>query len=102
VETFERVWGQALLTVSNVEEEAARATQRVAELAGWSQDEVKRQARELTERLTAQRRTLETNVEEAIRKALGALKLPRREELQAFEQRLARVAERIEALGRRE
>lgn len=101
VETFERAWGQALLAVSNAEEEATRAAQRVAELAGWSQDEVKRHARELTERLAAQREALECNVEEGVRKALGHLKVPRREELQAFEERLAKVAERIEALGQR-
>lgn len=101
VETFERVWGQALLAVSTAEEEAAKAAQKVAEAAGWSQEEVKRQARLLTERLAAQRRDLERNVEEGVRHALSHLKVPRREELQDFEARLLRIAERINALERR-
>ena len=58
-ETFERLWGQALLAVSTAEEEAGRVVQRVTGAAGWSQDEVRRQARELTERLVTQRRDLE-------------------------------------------
>lgn len=100
-ETFERVWSQALLAVSTAEEEAARTVQRIAASAGWSPEEMKRQARELTERLTGHRKDLERNVEEGVRRALSHLKLPRREELQDFEQRLGRLAERIEALGQR-
>ena len=97
-ETFERLWGQALVAVSNAEEEASRVVQRVTGAAGWSQDEVRRHARELTERLVSQRRDLERNVEEGVRHALGRLKLPRREELQEVSVRLERVAERIRAL----
>jgi polyhydroxyalkanoate synthesis regulator phasin len=100
-ETFERVWSQALLAVNTAEEEAARAVQRVATVAGWSQDEVKRQAREWTERLTGHRRDLEHNVEDRVRTALSRLKLPRREELQAVGSRLERLAERIDALEHR-
>src|SRR5687768_8051578 len=84
-ETFERVWGQALLAVSTAEEEAVKAAQRVAEVAGWSQDEVKRQARMLTERLVGHRKDLERNVEEGVRRALSRMKVPRRDELQDFE-----------------
>ena len=98
-ETFERLWSQALLAVSTAEEEANRTVQRVAAAAGWSQDEVKRHAREFTERLVGQRKDLEHNVEEGVRQALARLKLPRREELQEFGARLERLAERIEALG---
>jgi polyhydroxyalkanoate synthesis regulator phasin len=100
-ETFERVWSQALLAVSNVEEEAVRAAQRVAEVAGWSQEEVKRQTRLLTERLDGHRRDLERNVEDGVRRALSHLKVPRRDELQDFEARLVRLAERIDALEQR-
>jgi len=100
-ETFERVWSQALLAMSTAEEEMHRNLQRVAAAAGWSQEEVKRQAREFTERLAGHRKELEHTVEEAARGALARLKVPRREELQDFEARLARVAERIEALGQR-
>ncbi|MFL5344813.1 MAG: phasin family protein [Hyalangium sp.] len=98
-EAFERVWSQALLAVSTAEEEVNRTLQRVAAAAGWSQEEVKRQAREFTERLAGHRKGLEHSVEEAVRGAVSRLKVPRREELQEFEARLARLAERIEALG---
>jgi polyhydroxyalkanoate synthesis regulator phasin len=97
-ESFERLWSQALLAVSTAEEEAGRVVQRVTGAAGWSQDEVRRHARELTERLVTQRRDLERNVEEGVRRALGRMTLPRREELQDVSARLERIAQRIEAL----
>jgi hypothetical protein len=100
-ETFERIWGQALVAVSAAEEEAARALQRAAAVAGWSQDEVVRQVRVFTDRLASQRRDLERNVEDGVRRALGVLKLPRREQLQDFEARLARLSERLDALEHR-
>lgn len=100
-ETFERVWSQALLAMSTAEEEMNRTVQRVASAAGSSQEEIKRQAREFTERLAGHRKELERSVEDAARGALARLKVPRREELQDFEARLARIAERIEALGQR-
>jgi len=100
-ETFERVWSQALLAMSTAEEEMNRNLQRVASAAGWSQEEVKRQAREFTERLAGHRKELERSVEDAARGALARLKVPRREELQDFEARLGRLAERIDALGQR-
>jgi polyhydroxyalkanoate synthesis regulator phasin len=100
-ETFERVWGQALLAASTAEEEATKAAQKVAEIAGWSQEEVKRQARLLSERLVGHRRDLERNVEEGVRHALSHFKVPRRDELQDFEARLIRIAERINALEQR-
>jgi polyhydroxyalkanoate synthesis regulator phasin len=101
VETFERVWSQALLAVTTAEEEATRTVQRVAATAGLSQEEVKRHAREFTERLVGHRKDMERNVEEGVRRALSHLKLPRREELQDFEARLDRLAARIDALGQR-
>ncbi|MFP2962444.1 phasin family protein [Myxococcus sp. 1LA] len=100
-ETFERFWSQALLAVNTAEEEASRAVQRVAAVAGWSQDEVKRQAREFGDRLAGHRKDLEHNVEERVRVALTKMKLPRREELSAFGTRLEKLAERIQALEQR-
>ncbi|MDY7230888.1 phasin family protein [Hyalangium rubrum] len=100
-ETFERVWSQALGAVTTAEEEVQRTLQRVASAAGWSQEEVKRQAREFTERLVGHRKELERGVEEAVRGAVARLKVPKREELQDFEARLGRLAERIEALGQK-
>ncbi|HYH98995.1 phasin family protein [Hyalangium sp.] len=99
-EAFERVWSQALLAVSTAEEEVNRTLQKVATTAGWSQDEVKRHAREFTERLVGHRKDLEHSVEVAVRGALSRLKVPRREDLQDFEARLDRLSERIDALGR--
>lgn len=43
---------------------------------------------------------LERKLEEAVRKALGKLKVPRREELQQLNARLDAIAARLEALGR--
>jgi Ni,Fe-hydrogenase III large subunit len=100
-ETFERVWSQALLAVSTAEEEAVRTVQRVAHVAGWSQEEMIRQARLLTDRLTGHRKDLEHNVDEGVRRTLVSLKVPRREQIQDIEARLARLAERIDALGQR-
>ncbi|SEU37265.1 phasin family protein [Stigmatella erecta] len=100
-EAFERIWSQALLAVSTAEEEMNRTFQRVATTAGWGPEEVKRQARDFTERVQGHRRELERNVEEAVRGTLTRLKVPRREELQDFEARLTRLAERIEVLGQK-
>jgi len=98
-ETFERVWGQALLAVSTAEDEATKAVHRVAEVAGWNQEEAKRYVRELTERLVIQRREMEKSVEDGVKRTLARLKVPRREELQAVQERLDRVAQRIESLS---
>ncbi|HZH02914.1 MAG TPA: phasin family protein [Myxococcaceae bacterium] len=97
IETFEKVWGQALVAVSAAEEEATRVVSRISDLAGWSQDDVKRQVRELTQRLDSQRRALERSVDEGVRRAVLTWRVPRRDELQALEQRLDAVSRRIEA-----
>src|SRR5579863_5668468 len=100
-EYFERVWGQALVAVSQAEEEAGKAVQKLAGVAGWGQEEIKRQARELGERLVRQRKDLEHSVDEGVRRTLSALRVPRREEIQDIQARLERVAARIDALARR-
>ncbi|MCI0670345.1 MAG: phasin family protein [Myxococcaceae bacterium] len=100
-EVFERLWGQALLAVSAAEEEATRAVQRAAELAGSSQEEVRRQVREFSDRLAGHRKDLERNVEEGVRTALARLRLPRRDELQELHGRLDRLSQRLEALERK-
>ena len=101
-ETFERVWGQALVAVSAAEDEAGKVAQRVAELAGWSQDEVKRHVRDFTERLIVQRRDMEKAVEESVKRSLARLKVPRREDLETARERLDALAKRIEALTSKE
>ncbi len=97
-EYFEKVWGQALLAVSAAEDEATRATQRVAQAYGWGQDEVRRQTRLFTERLAQQRRELEKNLEDSVQRAMSKVKAPRRESLQEFSTRLERIEKRIAAL----
>lgn len=98
LEVFEKVWSQALVAVSTAEDEAAKVGARMAEAAGWSPDELKRQVRELTERLASQRRSLETSVEEGVKGALAKLRVPRRDELADVAARLDAVARRIESL----
>ena len=100
VEALERMWAQAVTAMSSVEDEAARVVQRAQTVAGWSQDEVRRQMGDLAERLAAQRRELEQGLEERVRGALQRLRVPRREEVQALMTRVARVAERVEKLER--
>ena len=54
-DVVERMWAQALVAVSSVEEEAAQLVQRLQAAAGWSQEEMRRQAAEVSERLRSQR-----------------------------------------------
>jgi polyhydroxyalkanoate synthesis regulator phasin len=100
VETLERMWAQAVTAMSSVEDEAARVVQKAQTVAGWSQDEVRRQMGELAERLAAQRRELEQGLEERVRGALQRLRVPRRDEVQALSARVDRAAERLERLER--
>ncbi|MFZ5469271.1 MAG: phasin family protein [Myxococcota bacterium] len=96
---FERVWSQALTAVSTAEDEASKVVARLGEVAGWSQEEAKRHVRELSERLAAQRKDLERNLEEGVKRALQALRLPRREEVSQLNARLDQLARRIDALS---
>lgn len=96
LENAQQLWSQALVTA---EEEAAKLLGRIQGLAGTSQEELKRQARELTERLTAQRKEAERSVEDAVRRALVRLHVPRREEVQQITARLDALAKRVEGLS---
>jgi polyhydroxyalkanoate synthesis regulator phasin len=100
-DVVERMWAQALVAVSSVEEEAAQVVQRLQAVAGWSQDEVRRQVAEVSERLTSQRLTLEKGIEEGVRRAVARLRVPRRDQIQALQARLDRVAARLDRLGER-
>jgi polyhydroxyalkanoate synthesis regulator phasin len=97
-EYFEKAWSQALVAVSTVEEEATKVTHRIAELAGWSQDEARRYVREFSERLASQRRDLEKNVEDAVRRTVSRVRIPRREQVADLQGRLERLGQRIDAL----
>jgi polyhydroxyalkanoate synthesis regulator phasin len=99
-EFFQQVWSHALVTVSGAEDEAAKLLARVQGMAGWSQDEVKRQVREYADRLTAQRRDMERKVEDTVRVALQRLRVPRKEEIAQLNSRLDTLHKRIEHLNR--
>jgi polyhydroxyalkanoate synthesis regulator phasin len=100
-DVVERMWAQALVAVSSVEEEAAQVVQRLQAAAGWSQDEVRRQVTEVSERLAAQRVALEKNIEDGVRRAVSRLRVPRREQIQALQGRLDRLAARLDNLAPR-
>jgi polyhydroxyalkanoate synthesis regulator phasin len=100
-DVVERMWAQALVAVSSVEEEAAQLVQRLQAAAGWSQEEMRRQASEVSERLASQRLVLEKGLEEGVRRAVSRLRVPRREQIQALQDRLDRVAARLDRLSHR-
>ena len=100
-DAVERMWAQALVAVSSVEEEAAQLVQRLQAVAGWSQEEVRRQVTEMSERLTSQRQMLEKGIEEGVRRAVSRLRVPRRDQIQALQARLDRVAARLDKLDQR-
>jgi polyhydroxyalkanoate synthesis regulator phasin len=96
---LERLWSQALVTVSAAGEEVGRTAQKLAERAGLNPEEIRGHLREFTERLTTQRRDLESRVEEAARRALSSVKVPRREQLQELQSRLDSLEARVAKLG---
>ena len=95
VEALERMWAQAVTAMSSVEDETARVVQRAQTVAGWSQDEVRRQMNRLTERLVASG-GLEQGLEEWSG-VLLRLRVPRRG-VQALVSG-DRAAERLEKLN---
>jgi polyhydroxyalkanoate synthesis regulator phasin len=101
VEASEALWGNALLAASAAEEEASKALNRVAEAAGWSQEEIRRQVAAFGERLAAQRRELERGVEEGVRKAMARLTVPRREQIDEYKARLDQLSKRLDRLLRK-
>ena len=100
-EQFRDAWSQALAAVTNAEEEAQKALSRVSDLAGWGPEEVRRHARDLTERLTGQRREVEKNIEIGVKKALARVKLPRREEIESLQRRVQALSAKVDQLGKR-
>jgi polyhydroxyalkanoate synthesis regulator phasin len=100
-ETFREIWSLALVGLSAAETEAERVLARVAEAAGLSSDEMKRQTHELGERLTSQRREIESAIDDAVRRAISHTRLPSAGEVEALSQRLERISERIEAIAKK-
>lgn len=100
IEALEAFWAEALGRVSQAEDEAQKLVQKVSQAAGWSQEEVRRHARDLSERLVAQRKQVEASVEDAVKKSLQKLKVPKREEVAQLSARLDAIAQRLEALSK--
>ncbi|HZN91785.1 MAG TPA: phasin family protein [Myxococcales bacterium] len=98
---LERLWSQALVAVSAAGEEVGRTAQKLAERAGLNPEEMRGHLREFTERLTSQRKDVEGRVEEAARRALASIKVPRREQIQELQARLDALEARVSSLAER-
>ncbi len=99
-ELFKEAWSQALVGLNAAEAEAEKVISRLADVAGFSPEEVKRQAREFGERLSVQRKEIERTIDDAVRRAATRFKLPTREDIEALKQRLDSISERVEALSK--
>jgi polyhydroxyalkanoate synthesis regulator phasin len=99
-ETFREAWSSALAGVNAAEAEAEKVLGKLAETAGFSPDEVKRHARDLGERLVAQRRDLEKAIDEAVRRTANRFRIPTQADIEALTKRVDDVSARIEALSK--
>ncbi len=97
---FQHLWTQALGTVSGAEEETQKLLGRVQAMAGWSQDEVKKQVQQFSERLTGQRREVERRLDDTVKQAVARVRVPRREEIAQLNARLDALSRRVEALSK--
>ncbi len=97
-ETFKEAWSQALTGLNAAEQEAEKVLGKIADAAGFSADDVRRQAREFGERLQGQRRELERAIDEAVKRAASRFRLPSREEIEHLRERVESIAKRIEAM----
>ncbi len=100
-ELFKEAWSQALVGLNAAEAEAEKVLARLADVTGFSPEEVRRHAREFGERLTSQRREVEKAIDEAVRRAAVRFKLPTREDIEELKKRLDQISERVEALGKK-
>ena len=97
---FKEAWSQALAGVNAAEQEAEKVFAKLADAAGFTSDDVKRHAREFSERLATQRREIEKGIDEAVRRATSRFRMPSREDLEALQKRVDAVAQRVDALAR--
>ncbi len=97
---FKEAWSNALAGVNAAEQEAEKVLARIADVAGFSPDEVRRQAREFGERLANQRREVERAVDDAVRRAANRFRIPSREDIEALQRRVDAVAQRVDALAK--
>jgi polyhydroxyalkanoate synthesis regulator phasin len=99
-ETFRDAWSSALAGVNAAEAEAEKVLGKLADVAGFSPDEVKRHARDLGERLVAQRKDLEKVIDEAVRRTANRFRIPTQADIEALAKRVDDVTARIEALSK--
>jgi hypothetical protein len=97
---FKEAWSNALAGVNAAEQEAEKVLARIADVAGFSPEDVRRQAREFGERLASQRREVERAVDEAVRRAANRFRIPSRDEIEALQRRLDAVSQRVDALAK--
>ncbi len=97
---FKEAWSNALAGVNAAEQEAEKVLARFADVAGFSPEDVRRQAREFGERLASQRREVERAVDEAVRRAANRFRIPSREDIENLQRRLDAVAQRVDALAK--
>ena len=101
-EMFKEAWSQALAGVNAAEAEAEKVFNKLADAAGFSTDDVKRQAREFGERLAAQRKDLEKAIDDAVRNAANRFRIPTKEDIALLQKRRDAVTERVDALSKQE
>jgi polyhydroxyalkanoate synthesis regulator phasin len=99
-EMFKEAWSSALAGVNAAEVEAEKVLGKLADVAGFSPEDVRRHARDFGERLTTQRRELEKTIDEAVRRAANRFRIPSQADIDALQKRVEAVAERIEALSK--
>jgi len=97
---FKEAWSNALAGVNAAEAEAEKVLGRLADVAGFSPDDVKRHAREFGERLTTQRRDLERAIDEAVKRTANRFRIPTQADIDALQKRVDAVASRLEALSK--
>jgi polyhydroxyalkanoate synthesis regulator phasin len=99
-EVFKEAWSHALAGVNAAEQEAEKVLTKMADVAGFSPDDVRRHAREFGERLQAQRKELEKAIDEGVRKAATRLQVPTKGDLDAIEKRLSELSAKVDELAK--
>jgi polyhydroxyalkanoate synthesis regulator phasin len=99
-EMFKEAWSHALAGVNAAEQEAEKVFNRVADVAGFSPEDVRRHAREFADRLQAQRKELEKAIDDGVKKAANRLQVPTKGDLAAIEQRLTALSTKVDELAK--
>ena len=98
-ETFKVAWSQALVGINAAEQEAEKVMAKIADAAGFTPDDVRRQARDFAERLQLQRKEIERSIDDAVKRATSLFRLPSRDELEALRQRIDAVSAKVDAIA---